>query len=83
MAKKQSWKSTHIRLLRRNVGCLAATRPRGQNGTPQVLHGVAKLCRGKGLRHNVAVLHRGVATIHSKQISDFWFLTPRIWKPIV
>ena len=56
--------------LRRSVGCLAAVMPRGQNGTPRV-------------RHDVEVLRRSVATVHSEQISYFCFRTPRIRTPIV
>ena len=63
-------------MIRRNVGCLAAARPRGQNGTPRVRHNIAKLRHSEGLRRNVA-------TVHSEQISDFCFRTPRIRTLIV
>ena len=53
-----------------NVGCLAAARPRGQNSTPRVRHG---LRRGEGLCRSVAVLRRGVATIHNEKILDCCF----------
>ena len=52
--KGANWKSGHIVLLHQGVGCLAAVRPRCQNGTPCV-------------RHNVAKLHRGVATVQSEK----------------
>ena len=42
-----------------SVGCLAAARPRCQNGTPLVRHNVAVLRRGEGLRCSVATVHRG------------------------
>ena len=34
---------------------------------PLVRRGIEKLCRGKGLRSCVAVLRRGVATVHSME----------------
>ena len=43
---------------------------RCQNGTPRV-------------HHDVALLRRGVATIHNKQFLDFCFQTPRIRTSIV
>ena len=56
----KNWKSGHIRLLRRSVGnprrgvdlhqgvgCLAAARPRCQNGTPRVCRGIAIVHRGQ------------------------------------
>ena len=52
--------------LRCCVGCLASTRPRGQNGIPQVRHGVEKLRRNEVLRCNVAI-------VHNEQILDFCF----------
>ena len=56
IAKEQEKKSGHIGRrkvgnprrgvnLRRNVGCLAMARLRGQNGTPRVRHGVATVHR--------------------------------------
>ena len=69
--------------LRRSVGCLAAARPRCQNGSPRVRHGVAKLRRGKGLHRSVAVLRHSVDTVHNEQILNFCFRTPRIRTPIV
>ena len=62
--------------LHRSVECLAVAKSRDQNGTPRVRHGVASLRRGE-------VLRRSVATVHSEQISDFCFRTPRISTPIV
>ena len=85
MAKRQKKKkiSGHIGLLRRNVGnqrrsvgCLTVARPRCQNGTPWVRH-------GEGLRRSVVVLRLNLASIHSEQILDFCFRTPRIRTPIV
>ena len=64
--KRKNWKSGHFGLLRRSVGnprrgidqrqgvgCLAAARPRCQNGTPWVHHDVAKLCR------DIATVYKG------------------------
>ena len=72
-----------IGLLRRSVGnprrgidlCqgvryVTAVRPRCQNGTPRV-------------RHDVALLRRGVAIVHNEKFLDFCFRTPRIRTPIV
>ena len=69
--RKTIGKSGHIRLihhsvgnprrsinLHQDVGYLAATRPRCQNGTPRVHRGVVVLCRG-------------VAPIHSNKFFDF------------
>ena len=68
----KNWKSGHIGLLccsvgnprrdvdlRQGVVCLTVARPRCQNGTPRVCHGVAKLLRG------VATVHKG---------KNFWIL---------
>ena len=54
-----------------------------QKGTPRVHHGVATLSHNEGLRHSVAVLRRGVAIVHRKQILYFCFQTRRIRTPIV
>ena len=64
---RKNWKSGHIGLLHRNirnprrgvdlcqgVGCLAAARPRCQNGTPRVRHVIATVHKG----HNFLFLFR-------------------------
>ena len=70
LKKTKLEKSAHIGLLCHIVGCLAAARPRCQNDTPRVRHGVEKL-------------RRGVATVHNEQSLNFCFQTPRIRTPIV
>ena len=50
-----------IELLCCSIGNPSEARPRCQNGTPRV-------------RHGVALLLRGVATVHSEQIFGFLFL---------
>ena len=80
------WKSGHFGLLCLSIGnprrsvdlhqgveCLAAARLRCQNGTPRVHHGVSKLRCGEGLRRSVAVLRRGVPTVHRGQNFEFLF----------
>ena len=75
LQKRKTEKSGQNGLLRRNIGnphcgvdlchsmgCLAAVRPRGQNGTPRVRHDVAKLRRGEGLRRSSATLRRSYCT---------------------
>ena len=41
---------------------------------PLVRQGLVELRRGEGLRHSVAVLRRGLATIHNMEIFVFCFV---------
>ena len=76
--KEENWKSGQKGLLHRSVGTHVtawdASPWRGQGaqkGTPQLCHGVALLRRYGGLRRNVAVLRRGVATVHTSHFQIF------------
>ena len=53
--------------LRCSEGCLAAASPKGQKGSFRLHCSVAMLC------HSVAVLRRGVDTVHRGKILGFLF----------
>ena len=56
--------------LRQGVGYPRCSEAEVPNGTPRVCQGVAKLCHCEGLCRNIAVLRRGIATVHSEQFLD-------------
>ena len=60
-----------------------STPRRGREGgldKPRVRRGVAKLHHSEGLNRNVAVLCRGVATVHSMKIFVFFFFSVDPWR---
>ena len=88
MPKEEKWESGQNGqrgLPRRSKGCLAKVRPKGQKGPPQLRcsvavlrRSVAVLRRSEALCRNIAMLRRGVDTVHTRKFSDFCFRTPRI-----
>ena len=76
--------------LRLSVGCPRRGEAKVPKRAPlRVRYSLAWLRHGEGLHHggglrrNVAVLRRGVDTVHSKKFLYFCFRTPRISTPIV